>query len=204
MNKLFSTALLVACTLGIRITEPSTGDALHCDWKEAVKTFYKQFDTNGDGYLTPKEAADGVETTSGRKFTESEKQAEIEAWTESMKLDRPNNVEVKTNADQEIEAGEKFKLEDNQKYWCGKAAFIKEKLADKPTPNTTAAEISAEGPLHFHGSKKGSSSSSSSGNSWPSSSNKCHRCTVRANYRPSGGKWHPKTKHTRKIESSPS
>ena len=60
MNKLFSTAMLVACTLGIRITEPNTGDAAVCDWEEAVKAFYERFDKNEDGYLNPREAAYGV------------------------------------------------------------------------------------------------------------------------------------------------
>ena len=50
MNKLFSTALLVACTLGIRITAPSTGDAANCDWKEAVGVFYEHY-AGKDGYL---------------------------------------------------------------------------------------------------------------------------------------------------------
>ena len=50
MNKLFSTALLVACTLGIRITEHSTGDAANCDWKEAVGVFYEHYAGKG-GYL---------------------------------------------------------------------------------------------------------------------------------------------------------
>ena len=50
MNKLFSTALLVACTLGIRITEHSTGDAANCDWNEAVGVFYEYYAGKG-GYL---------------------------------------------------------------------------------------------------------------------------------------------------------
>ena len=52
MNKLFSTALLVACTLGIRITEHehSTGDAANCDWNEAVGVFYEHY-AGKDGYL---------------------------------------------------------------------------------------------------------------------------------------------------------
>ena len=85
MIKFFSTALIAACALGVKITEgdserPHEGE--HCDWKKAIGYIAGELDTDGSGKVEVAELIAGLEQTASPEQAEAI-QADLSALTEA-------------------------------------------------------------------------------------------------------------------------